>query len=232
MFSNSDWGATSYLSNSVYGSGAAEVYINNCYITSPTSNYNGRTGWGGATASASVTAACVPGANDAGAYHTAQGQKASTTATVYGIYDMSGGNYEYVLGNYNKTSSTSYWPAANFTNYTKYYDAYMTADGFSSTTGAGPAWSSSTNYYLFNLDVCNFSLCGGQANYETTVYQSVSSYLQSWGSDDSYFVYSSEPWFLRGAASNGTTYAGLFSSSRTNGGANYYFGCRPSLSAY
>ena len=37
-----------------------------------------------------------------GVYNTSLGKDASTTKNIYGIYDMSGGAYEYVMGVYNK----------------------------------------------------------------------------------------------------------------------------------
>ena len=83
LMKNSEWGAVAYLTQSKYGRNGNEVTINNSssYIT------------GNAANSVSEEA------NESGitnAYNTDEGTLASTTGTVYGIYDMSGGAWEYV----------------------------------------------------------------------------------------------------------------------------------------
>jgi hypothetical protein len=126
MARDADWGAATYLATSSYGKGAANpVFINNC---GGSGNYNKRTGWSGSTESAAVTADCVLGTNDTGAYQTAVGQQASTTGNPTGLYDMSGGNAEYTLGNFNHQQSTygdydGFGSAANFPS-SKYLDIY------------------------------------------------------------------------------------------------------------
>ena len=82
MMKNSEWGAVAYLAQSKYGRNGKEIDINNSnsYIT----------GNGGGSTSAS------PASGTINAYNTVKGVKASTTGNVYGIYDMSGGAWEYV----------------------------------------------------------------------------------------------------------------------------------------
>ena len=96
MSKNNEWGAVAYLTQSIYGrctssTTCTEVGINN--------NSGYITGYGApAGSSSSVTN---------GTYNTALGKDASTTGTIYGIYDMSGGAYEFVMGVYSKTISNS-----------------------------------------------------------------------------------------------------------------------------
>ncbi|MDR2063846.1 MAG: hypothetical protein LBQ02_03630, partial [Candidatus Nomurabacteria bacterium] len=78
----------------------------------------------------------------------------------------------------------------------------------------------------YNNDVCTYQTCGGQALHETKTVQSVSSDTQSWGSDYSYFVNSSLPWFPRGGNANDGSNAGLFYSLRYLGNADYHDGFR------
>ena len=87
MLKNSEWGAVAYLTESEYGRNGTEVTINNSsdYIT------------GSARTSSGTT-------ND---YKSADGVLASSTGNVYGIYDLSGGAYEYVAAFYNGSSSLS-----------------------------------------------------------------------------------------------------------------------------
>ena len=110
MGKNNEWGAVAYLTQSIYGrctssTTCTEVGINN--------NSSYITGYGApAGSSSSVTN---------GTYNTALGKDASTTGTIYGIYDMSGGAYEYVMGVYNNAKSSS---GFNSLPDEKYYNNY------------------------------------------------------------------------------------------------------------
>ena len=110
MSKNNEWGAVAYLTQSIYGrctssTTCTEVGINN--------NSSYITGYGApAGSSSSVTN---------GTYNTALGKDASTTGTIYGIYDMSGGAYEYVMGVYNNAKSSS---GFNSLPDEKYYNNY------------------------------------------------------------------------------------------------------------
>ena len=116
MMKNMEWGAVAYLTNSKYGryestgsciSSGCEVWIN------PNGNFT--TGCAGSSADAFEPSSCNQ-------WNTSKGVNASTTGNIYGIYDMSGGAYEYVMGNYNKTVGSS---GINFGSIdSKYYDLY------------------------------------------------------------------------------------------------------------
>ena len=80
MMKNIEWGAVAYLKQSNYGLGITDITINN--------NSSYRTGGGTGTS-----------------YKTNIGQ--STSGNITGVYDMSGGAFEYVMGNYNKTTGLS-----------------------------------------------------------------------------------------------------------------------------
>ena len=80
MMKNIEWGAVAYLKQSIYGLGITDIGIN--------SNSSYYTGGGSGTS-----------------YKTNIGQ--STTGNITGVYDMSGGAYEYVMGNYGKTKGSS-----------------------------------------------------------------------------------------------------------------------------
>ena len=60
-----------------------------------------------------------------GAYNTTLGKDASTTNNIYGIYDMSGGRHEYVMGVYNNAKSSS---GFNSLPDSKYYNNYTTTE--------------------------------------------------------------------------------------------------------
>ena len=95
MMKNSEWGAVAYLTQSQYGRNGHEIDINNS-TTFITGNGGGAVG-GTATTQSGTT----------NAYNTTLGAKASSTGNIYGIYDLSGGAYEYVAG-YDKSGSTTY----------------------------------------------------------------------------------------------------------------------------
>ena len=110
MSKNNEWGAVAYLTQSIYGrctssTTCTEIGINN--------NNNLITGYG-APAGSNTTITN-------GAYNTTLGKDASTTGTIYGIYDMSGGAYEYVMGVYTNTIGESGFSSLPDT---KYYNNY------------------------------------------------------------------------------------------------------------
>ena len=163
MMKNMEWGAVAYLSHSLYGTNSEIAQnTNSSYYT---------------------------GGGSGNAYLSRVNQ--STTGNVTGIYDMSGGAYEYVMGNYNKTVGSSGFGALQNS---KYIDNYG---------GTSIAYSKL-----------------GDALGETTY----------WYGDTYNFVYSSNPWFVRGYAYNGNPAAGIFGYSYTSGGANENFTYRLVLS--
>ena len=253
MLKNSEWGAITYLAHSKYGAGINTSYTrdtnvskNGAYPSSSadadgTSSRYGITGCGpvsagstsyydeGTPLSADViesTTACSTDITKA--YNGSTGVLASTTNTIYGIYDTAGGAAEYVMGN--KTTSDT--QSGGSTSYMKtpaqppYVDLYKSSSGF----GTKPSWSSGSSEYYYNYDICTFETCGGTATYETTTVQSVSSNIQSWGGTNSLFVYFINPWFYRGNAS-GNIFTSPFSSLRSNGDVNTTNGSRAALLA-
>ena len=116
---NSEWAVVSYLSQSRYGKlgnenftgvnkevyqNKSDQYITGCSYGSPS---NGNT--------------------DYGCQYTydieINGTGASTTGNIYGVYDMSGGVLEYVMGNYNDMVGSSGFREP-LTLESKYYDKY------------------------------------------------------------------------------------------------------------
>jgi hypothetical protein len=202
MLKNDQWGAIAYLTTSNYGKfgkDAAPVYMNDCggaYADS-----NGRTGWSSGAVTSVVPLGCKIGNNDLGAYHTTRGQTASTTGSVYGIYDMSGGAYERIMGNHNDTiiySGFSSMPDA------KYYNKY-------------PASVFSNNHHYFDNSNCTWTTCGGHALHETKTKYLVDSDNQSWDLDTSVFVNGNNTWFDRGGSFFARTFSGIFAVTCDNG---------------
>ena len=196
MLKNSEWGAVAYLSHSKYGANR-EVYINNS-----SGLYTGRSG-GNVSGSTPINGTYTDQTSttqyNSYGFYTWDGyllnyntntrsstrnlnKVASTTGNIYGVYDMSGGAYEYVMGNFANTIGNS-----GFTTLpdSKYYDVYS-SDVFTGTSTT-------------NINFCTLATCGGHALNETA----------GWYSDSSRFVYSSSAWFRRGGYYNGSA-SGIF----------------------
>jgi hypothetical protein len=255
---NSEWGAVAYLSTSIYGvynsnsqqvlnnltDANQKVYNNSNNITSITDG-NGNSGYGitGCGPTGTITTPsdiaysgdtnCIDGDTDS-SYSTPLGQLASTTGTIYGVYDMAGGASEFVMGNRTTNSSATTSSAINLTTAIttlKYIDLYKTSAA-GGMFGTKPSWASSSTEYWYNFDVCSFTTCGGQANYETTIAQSISNNIRSWHGDYSNFVYASNPWFRRGGIAFDVGLAGLFSSLSNTGSGLYPYGFRSALNTF
>ena len=120
------------------------------------------------------------------------GVNASTTGNITGIYDMSGGTWEYVMGNMKNTSNQYYASSSGLSDSgPKYYDSYANYDD--STTG--------------NTDHGRGLL--GDATKETLV--TYGSDTGGWNGDYVAFPNSGYSWFIRGGAQHHTSNAGLFS---------------------
>ena len=137
MSKNNEWGAVAYLTQSIYGrctnsTTCAEIGINN--------NSSFITGYGAPAGNSS--------SNSNGTYNTLLGKDASTTGTIYGIYDMSGGAYEFVMGVYSKTISNSGFSSLPDS---KYYNNYT---GSSYT---GHALTETAGWYSDDADFVNSS---------------------------------------------------------------------------
>ena len=151
MMKNNEWGAVAYLTQSIYGKCTSSTSCTEVYINNSSSYYTGRSGGnvGGSTPinETYLDQTSTDQYNSYG-FYTYDGylleyntnnktttkdisKVASTTGNIYGVYDMSGGAYEYVMGNYNNTISES-----QFTTLpnTKYYNVYTTTSDY---TNAG-----------------------------------------------------------------------------------------------
>ena len=247
MLKNSEWGAVAYLASSDYGagidsSGNSKVFNNAQYQSGTDGNGRdsyGVTGCGPNNSNGSTTiyrdgddnamgtnTACSK-TNKERSYNGEIGVLASTTNNVYGIYDMAGGAYEYVMGNLSNNSNETYTDS-RFSNPTKppYVDIYLSTD-FSSSNK--PGWSAASSNWFYYNDICTWGNCGGHALHETKLYQSVSSYYQSWGGDYSNFVSSYLRWFRRGGNAGNGSLAGLFNSFYDNGISSSNYGFRAVL---
>ncbi len=135
---NSEWGAVAYLSQSKYGKYGnndyqgvnKEVYSNN--FLNDDSNDGYKTGCSGESPNASVSTTCTlyNNLNNVGETGDGKGQKgpgASTTGNIYGVYDMNGGSWEIVMGNYDGYTSNSEFTENWATQYKDYINFYTSS---------------------------------------------------------------------------------------------------------
>ena len=198
MSKNNEWGAVAYLTQSIYGrctnsTTCSEIGINN--------NNSFLTGYGApAGSSSSVTN---------GTYNTTLGINASTTGTIYGIYDMSGGASEYVMG---VLADPNGKPRSGYDSSSNSGFTGMLENG---TTYTGIAFPDSKYYNLYTG-----SSYTGHALTET----------KNWYSDDVGFVNTIGPWFRRGGHYINSPSAGVFSFGNSYGYSTFINSSRPVIS--
>ena len=210
MMKNSEWAAVAYLSQSKYGKYGnkdytdeqKEIYLNSSYVNTGQSS-------GAVPGEKTNTLYTYDGymLNNSKKTETRdikKGTGASTTGNIYGIYDMSGGNFEYVMGAFGLENSpiiadSKFKPSDVFTSgkiMPLYYDVYI------------------YNKYDPELDltkVCSYGNCLGHALLET----------EGWYNDFSKNKTTTDPWFLRGGANASGKSAGIFNYALEDGYADY-----------
>ena len=207
MLKNTEWGAATYLSYSVYGIND-EVNINNnsSFITgysavegTDQSSYPGTYG-----TDTSVTLA----------YNTETGYKASTTGNISGVYDMSGGVWEYMASYMKDIYIDSGFDADSISSYNqKYFDVYPSDSNITSYNKRilGDATGEIGPFYYYQDKDGNNRI------------------HNSWFDDDSTFVDASRPWFGRGGHCTHGVLAGQSYFGRFTGGASGWGGFRMAL---
>ncbi len=188
MMKNTEWGAVAYLTQSIYGRCTSS---NECTEVTLNGNTNYTTGYSSTN---------IP-------YTTNTSVASSTTNNYSGIYDMSGGAWEYTMAVMKGTNSSSFtFGNSGFTlnnipfktseelDYSKYYDVYL----------------HSTSATTYNRRIL------GDATGEMGPFASNNSRpISSWYNDEAWFFYSSNPLNVRGGnytASGGGVFAFSYGS--------------------
>ena len=202
MMKNMEWGAVAYLSHSKYGINK-ETAINsvNTYTTGCGPQSEGSTSSG---------ATC-------NGYTTTLGQSASTTGNTSGVYDMSGGSWEYMMGNmvYSDGQVMSGYGASN--NYNSAFTGYL---GNDKTVLTGTYSFPSKRYYdKYSYGTSNTEYTRGKLG-DATKEMAPTGTSGNWYSDYAYFPNSSNPWFLRGGNYVVGANAGVFYFSYNYGYAS------------
>ena len=238
MMKNSEWGAVAYLSHSKYGANR-EIYINNS-----SGYYTGRSGGnvGGSTAINTVyTDQTSTTQYNIYGFYTWDGfllnyntntksstrdltKVGSTTGNMTGVYDMSGGAREYVMGVFANSDGTLW--SGNSTTYNSGFTGLLGYNGVSYT---GVDFPDSKYYDVYKaangtsinaLTACNGEICYGHGLSE----------VKKWYGDSDNFVLAYSPWFGRGGECSSGAGAGAFNFSNNGGNAASFYGFRSVLS--
>jgi hypothetical protein len=145
------------------------------------------------------------------------GPGASTTGNIYGIYDMSGGAYEYMMSAYGDNQGIYSGSSAS---YNSGFNGRTGSDNGNVTNGAQVPDSKYYDKYTtsgnYGSELCNNGKCLGHAMSETG----------SWYGDTAAMVSSDSIWFLRGGYYSNGTYAGVFNFNTAAGGSYYSHSAR------
>jgi len=219
MMKNTEWGAVAYLQHSKYGSMSSVRNNNNtsyrtgyASVTEPTLGYN----TGGASIPGNLNGTTIDVTQP---YNTETGYLASTTGNITGIYDTSGGAWEYMMG-YNISANTIggsseltsiYGDFFTNSKWEKYYDKYSNADSDDSKYQTGLLGDATREMGPFG----SVGDPDGNPRYRT-----------SWYEDLTGFVTPVNPWFVRGGDWRYGAGSGIFAFSSYSGGVPTLFSFR------
>ena len=252
LMKNSEWGAVAYLSQSKYGLNGTDIAINNVSLNSGGTTRTNTAGKSGVDSVYAVTG-CTTGINNGaekvttianingttantaadGVYTWNQknGTKASSSGTIYGIYDLSGGTLErtaaYVAngnGALKSYGATIAYDGATLktisTKYTTTYPFDSTTDNTSIADNDTNLNTASVNNYKKNI------LIYGDGIHETSTAGTGSTSLYG---DDSYYPGLYDSFSIRGGHLWDGSIAGLFCFGHSSGHSSYYGGFRTVL---
>ena len=211
---NSEWGAVAYLTHSKYGRNGNEITINNVVNANGENTIYTVTGYGAKETNAqedtSRNLETLITIGQEGSWTTQQGQTASSTGNIYGIYDLSGGLWEWTAG-YIATNG----------NYEIYGGSLKGESSPYKSKYVGTNNDGKINYN----EIANKSRIG-EAIWETS-FSGVNS--TSWNGDYSSFLHREYPFSTRGGNSSNASKTGVFSYSAFCGDCDFSVGFRTVL---
>ncbi len=176
LMKNMEWGAMAYLSYSKFGTCSDD----NCSKITPNTDVSYLTGGGNYVAN----------------------NNQSTTGNITGIYDVSGGSWDYVMGSNNN---------------------FVVLSGFTNTF-----FNVTSNYKYFDTYTNGITVTDSNA-YARGKYGDATKEVIKWDSSYAYFVSSSHSWFLRGGYYRVGESTGIFGFLNDDGGPDINFSTRAVL---
>ncbi len=230
MAKNDEWGAAAYLAQSKYGKYGntdytgenKEIYIN---VNSSATGSSGRS----TNALGGTVFSYYNDLTSLGEGRGQAGPGASTTGTIYGIYDMSGCLAEYVMAFLEYDEQNASNPKGKF--------ATTQASGFIGLDYGGndvgtlelpdkkyynvyKSISPTTDSMANSATACNGTICYGHALSE--IYDISLGGTAGWYNDYSFFVTRVYPFLTRGSYNSSSTSAGIYGTRWDTGGAFSY----------
>lgn len=230
MMKNDEWGAVAYLSHSKYGIND-QIRINN--------NSGYKTGCGASEDDKAASSSCEI------EYGKELEYPQSTTGNITGVFDMSGGAWEYMMA---VLADPDGKPRSGYTSryYTKEQASDSTILGRSDNAAATTIWNSGFNGMVYGkdpdtkaalyvtdgtafLDSKNYNLYDNPSNRNSIngdngcngskCYGHAMTETKNWYGDYYYFPSVTHPWVLRGGHYSHGAYAGAFNANVSYGHA-------------
>ena len=217
LMKNSEWGAVAYLSQSKYGLDGQEIKKNGVTLNSKPSSAYAVTGCTGDYINTTIDK--INSGNQEGVYIWKQnnGTKSSSTGTIYGIYDLSGGHYERIasyINNGNDILNQGTSVVIGQDKSTKYATVYPYSD-----VGNTEDEKSEANYML------NDKIYGDSVRETSTK----GSGNNGWYTDNSSYPRTDAPFFYRGGSYYEDAAAGISTFRRNDGQTHWHNGFRSVL---
>ena len=225
MMKNTEWGAVAYLQHSKYGSTTSVRLNNNSdYLTGYQANNEPTCGYTG------TNEECNKYCND-GTCNTAYPNSilASTTENITGIFDMSGGSFDYIMGimedeNGNPMSGRNSLYNSGFNGTFGCPTCDNDTSGLTELIG-GYDFLDSTYYDTYAYATVDEryqrrilgDATGEMGPFSSATYLTQTRKIGSWYNDQSHFVFPDEPWFVRGMVHTDGVYSGEFTFVNTYG---------------
>ena len=246
-----EWGAAAYLSQSKYGVGK-EVRINNnsYYLTGYAGKHEPTTGYTGTDIFSCTDSpnACNERSGskqgDDGEYNTNYFNKASvvasTTGNYTGIFDMSGGTWEYTMSGMDDGTGSSKLSSGRNDLYNSGFNGILTCPLCDVESGNNTSVTSITNgieqptderyfdeyAYSLNNTTYNRGFLGDGTKelgpFATETYITKSRNVNSWYDDESWIVNNGSPWGLRSGCLNNGIGSGVLTFNTDTGASTGY----------
>lgn len=217
LMKNTEWGAVAYLSQSKYGKygkDGKEVFPNKYFSTTTlTGCTSGASGTG-----LSLLTTCQDSKGNKLNYNYEASYSGSTSGTIYGIFDMSGGAWEYVMGNFNRNEASG---------------GIVLNDIYEEETDENgePVQVLKTQRIddkyvnIYTAKTCANKECEGSAMLKTELSLSGSNW---WLDEYDFDVTDLDSWLIRGGSWDlASEKLGIFALSKASGATNDKIGFRP-----
>ena len=144
------------------------------------------------------------------------GPSSSTTHNIYGVYDMSGGAYENVMGNIVKNDGSTMMSGSDSSENSGYTGIVYDKGKYTSYTGTY-SYPDAKYYDKYSYGTREFQRIRSKLG--DSIKEVLNTSDEGWYYDNSHLANSFDPWFNRGGGYLSGSGVGVFSSNSDSGGA-------------